>query len=81
MLRHYLYKHKIHALLVRRLAHWQRRVFPSNVLRHPLQLKGMLMRLFEHRLVSMSIVLRHFSHFHSFMFTGFSSIPCNTRYC
>jgi len=34
-----------------------------------------------HWLVSMSIVLCHFSHFHSFRFTGSSSIPGNKRHC
>jgi hypothetical protein len=33
-----------------------------------------------HWLVAMSIVLRHFSHFHSFRFTGSSSIPGNKRH-
>jgi hypothetical protein len=46
-----------------------------------LNIKGMLVRLLAHWLVSMSIVLRHFSHFHSFRFTGSSSIPGNTRHC
>ena len=46
-----------------------------------LQIKGMLVRLLAHWLVSMSIVLRHFSHFHSFRFTGSSSIPGNKRQC
>jgi hypothetical protein len=41
MLRHHLYNHQIHAVLVRLLAHW---------------------------LVSLSIVLRHLSHFHSFRY-------------
>jgi hypothetical protein len=69
------------ALVVwRRLAHRQWRVTPKTVLRHPVQLKGMLLRLLAPWLVSMSIVLLHFSHFHSFRFTGSSSIPGNKRH-
>ena len=68
-------------LLVRRLPNRQWRVTPKTVLRHPIHLNGMLVRLIATWLVSMSIVLRHFSQFHSFRYTGSSSIPGNKRYC
>jgi hypothetical protein len=50
------------ALHVWRLAHRQWRVTPKTVLRHPLYHKWMLLRLLAPWLVSMSIVLCHFSH-------------------
>ena len=66
-------------LLLWRLPHCQWRLTPRNVLRHPAH--GKLVRLVANLLVSMSIVLRHFSHIHSFRFIGSSSIPGNKRQC